>query len=70
MTLPQTNDLEISTLRKAYLAGEITPETVFKKIAETASQYEEHNVWIYRLSEEERVLQEAEREAARHKPAT
>ena len=53
MTLPQTNDLEISTLRKAYLAGEITPETVFKKIAETASQYEEHNVWIYRLSEEE-----------------
>lgn len=53
MTLPSTIDLEIDKLRDAYLAGDLSPEKVFKQIADTSAQYEEHNIWIYRLSEEQ-----------------
>lgn len=53
MTLPSAIDLEIDKLRKAYLAGDLSPETVFKQITDASAQYAKHNIWIYQLSEEQ-----------------
>ncbi len=46
-------DMEINTLRQAYLQGELSPEAVFTQIAQQAEHYEAQNIWIYRLSSEQ-----------------
>jgi allophanate hydrolase len=46
-------DLSISGLRAAYTNGELTPEELFSFIRSKSKHFEEHNIWIKLLSEDE-----------------
>jgi allophanate hydrolase len=46
-------DMSINGLRKAYQCGDLTPKKVTEIIREKIAQYENHNVWIHVLTEEE-----------------
>lgn len=46
-------NLSINYLQKAYKNKTLTPEQVVEDIVQHCQQYDEHNIWIYRLSREQ-----------------
>lgn len=46
-------DMSVSGLRSAYAKGDVTPAAVMEFIRAKSQQFEEHNVWIKLLSEQE-----------------
>ncbi len=46
-------DMSISGLREAYSTGDLTPPGLFQHIRQLAKQYEDHNIWITLLNEEQ-----------------
>ena len=46
-------NLNIDSLKKSYESGELTVEKVISSIKEKIKKYENHNIWIYTLSDKE-----------------
>lgn len=46
-------NLNIETLKQNYINGDITPKELISSIKEKIKEYEDHNIWIYVLSDEE-----------------
>ncbi len=46
-------NLNIETLKQAYINGDITPKELISSIKEKIKKYENHNIWIYVLNDEE-----------------
>ncbi|WP_338039535.1 allophanate hydrolase [Marinobacter sediminum] len=48
-----TINLDLTSLRSAYLSGEQTPATVVAHLLQRASEFDHHNIWIHRATEAE-----------------
>ncbi|WP_339801312.1 allophanate hydrolase [uncultured Marinobacter sp.] len=48
-----TINLDISSLRSAYLSGELTPGMLVSHLLERATEFADHNIWIHLASEQE-----------------
>ncbi len=48
-----TINLDLPSLRKAYLSGEQTPARVIAHLLERAREFDHHNLWIHRATEAE-----------------
>lgn len=48
-------NMTIAALQAAYAAGEITPEGLMANIRSIAADYQDHNIWIHLLSEDEQA---------------
>jgi allophanate hydrolase len=48
-------NLDVASLRSAYRAGDLDPQTLCATLRERAVAYREHNVWIHLLSAEEQA---------------
>ncbi|MCR9105641.1 MAG: allophanate hydrolase [Gammaproteobacteria bacterium] len=55
MNIAMNRDMSISGLHKAYREGSITPAQVLAAIRRQAAACEQHNIWIYLLSESEQA---------------
>lgn len=45
-----TINLDLTSLRNAYLSGEQTPASVVAHLLQRASEFDHHNIWIYRAT--------------------
>ncbi|MCK2151244.1 allophanate hydrolase [Marinobacter alexandrii] len=48
-----TINLDLTSLRNAYLSGEQTPASVVAHLLQRASEFDHHNIWIHRATEAE-----------------
>ncbi|BBN59061.1 allophanate hydrolase [Hydrogenovibrio marinus] len=53
MSTKHNFDLRISSLRQAYADGELSPRELMTLLVEKAESYEDHNIFIHLLSDEE-----------------
>ncbi|MYM63209.1 allophanate hydrolase [Pseudomaricurvus sp. HS19] len=50
-----SRNMTVSALRGAYLDGSLTPAELFAEIRTRAAEYEDRNIWIHLLTEEEQA---------------
>lgn len=50
---PQTNPLDLSSLREAYQNEELTPRALIKELLARAEGFKDHNIWIHLASVDE-----------------